>query len=1200
MQATAAQLSEAAAPAGFTHEKLTTQLRDALRVGSAAELGALQTTLFEAARSDSRFQALADLAQGLPAFLERVGDSYGEYEREVQLGTQRLEVSSRELTQLNDRLRVELQAQKELLATLRATTEELSRSFHLPAASPGDAAQSDGLELVALMQQLLVESQKAQKEVRDNETKFRGMVANMPGCVFRCIPDDRATVLYLSDGVMDMCGYPASDFINGWRSFLDLLMPEEVRDIRKRMLTTRKVNKFELEHRILHADGSTRWVQTKGQSVLDENGELAFFDGLILDVTAAKSAQAEVQRARSQLVNAIESLDVGFVMFDEQDRMLICNQRFKEMYEPIAPMITPGSTYLDQLKAYYHSGMGGASGEQSEEEFVRVRMNQKPGTTVVRSLHLGSRWLRVEDTITPGGVRVCLRTDITEIKHLMQELTRAKEAAESASRTKGDFLANMSHEIRTPMNGIIGMTELALETDLDAEQREYLQLVKSSADSLLVIVNDILDFSKIDAGKLSIEEVSFSLRSVLADCLKPLAIKAQQKGLELIWRVAPEVGDTVETDPGRLRQLLLNLTGNAIKFTDRGEVSVEVSLGKRLGGRAELIVLVKDTGIGIPPEKQAMIFEAFSQADTSTTRRYGGTGLGLAICVRLVELMHGRIWVESTAGQGSCFAFTIQVGADVEEVRPAALSPLLGMRVLVADDNATSRRWVGDLLSQWGVQAELVVDGLGALSHLKAPDAAFDAVILDADMPMLSGFDVVGRMGARSPLLGSTLMLINADRVRHYSVRCKGLGLPAPVIKPVSPSALHDALMRLRGEAAAPSPAPYAQAEAPDVILRGMDILLVEDNPVNQRLATRVLERMGHQVTVVGDGVHALEIALSSRFDLAFMDMQMPRMGGLEATRHIRAAEAQRQTETGVYQHLPIIAMTANAMDSDRKDCLAAGMDGYVSKPIQHTLLVAEMERVIGASRSASNASMTASRILAGAPSEFGDFDAVIASRGPGPKPPRAEPQHETIALTLPSEAPFLNTPPDPARSRPEPLFAQAWSEGCSDGRSVGRSELRSDARPDARADTRTDTSADARAEGRAEGRSDTRSAPRSFEAAAESADIDWHDLTQRLGGDHEAIREVIGAFLEDRAQRIQEIEAAVQAADSQALVRAAHTLLGAASSLSLTALAQCASQLQDAGLRSDLSTAAILLEPLRERMQRVDAAIAQRIQMAA
>jgi PAS domain S-box-containing protein len=1154
--------------------KLDGQLRQTLELQSADDLGALLALLNEAAAVHPRFERLGRLARQLPQWVAGVGESYAQYERDLQHRSQSLEVSSRELTQVNDRLREEWQAQKELLATLRATIQELGRSFHLPPAD--DAVHGDGLELVALMRQLLVESQKAQKEVRDNEIKFRGMVANMPGCVFRCIPDDRATVLYLSDGVMDMCGYPASDFINGWRSFLDLLMPEEVSEIRKRMLNTRKVTKFELEHRIQHADGSTRWVQTKGQSVLDENGELAFFDGLILDVTAAKTAQAEVQRARSQLVNAIESLDVGFVMFDEQDRMLICNQRFKEMYEPIAHLITPGSTYLDQLKAYYASGMGGANHEQTEEEFLRVRMNQKPGTTMVRSLHLGSRWLRVEDTITPGGVRVCLRTDITEIKHLMQELTRAKEAAESASRTKGDFLANMSHEIRTPMNGIIGMTELALETDLDAEQREYLQLVKSSADSLLVIVNDILDFSKIDAGKLSIEEVSFSLRSVLADCLKPLAIKAQQKGLELIWRVGPEVGDTVETDPGRLRQLLLNLVGNAIKFTDRGEVSVEVSLGKRLGGRAELMVLVKDTGIGIAPEKQAMIFEAFSQADTSTTRRYGGTGLGLAICVRLVELMRGRIWVESTPGQGSCFAFTIQVGSDVEEIRPAALSPLLGMKVLVADDNATSRQWVGDLLNQWGVQAELVVDGLGALSQLKAPGAAFDAVLLDADMPMLSGFDVIARMGSRSAQLASTLMMINADRVRHHTVRCKGLGLPAPVVKPVSPSALHDALMRLRGETASPAPSPYgkafAPAEPPDVILRGLEILLVEDNAVNQRLATRVLERMGHQVTVVADGLQAIEVALANRFDLAFMDMQMPRMGGLEATRHIRAQEGRRQAETGSLQHLPIIAMTANAMESDRKECLAAGMDGYVSKPIQHSALVAEMERVMSAAQPMSNASMTASRILAGAHSDFGGLDALAPTRGAKP-PPSAEPRIDTIALTLEpgdgeglsdaSAHPLASGGGSP--SRPAPLFAQAWSEN----RGAPSSPTPAQQAPRPALPPRND-------------------------------DIDWQDLTQRLGGDQEAIREVVGAFMADRAQRLLDIEAAVQSGDAQALIRAAHTLLGAASSLSLTAVAQCAAKLQEAGLLSDLQAAAALLEPLRERIGRLDSAFAQHIQRAA
>ena len=667
------------------------------------------------------------------------------------------------------------------------------------------------------------------------------------------------------------------------------------------------------------------------------------------EIAERKHAEKVLQDSEALYSSLVENLPLQVLRKDLEGRFTFANEPFCRLLGMKAADIigkTDYDFYPSELAQKYRRD--DARVAETGELFEDVEEYEKLGET--RYVHVMKSAVRDAAGKIVGTQAVFW--DVTARKWAETHMAQAKEAAEAANRAKSSFLANMSHEIRSPLNAILGMAELVLDTRLTAEQREYLTVVRESGEALLSLVSDVLDFSKIEAGRLELDRTVFDLHESLGDTLKSLANRAHRKGLELGCCIRRGVPELVSGDATRLRQVVVNLVGNAIKFTDRGEVVVDVECQSRSAEEAVLHFAVSDTGIGIPEEKRAAIFGAFVQGDSTTTRKFGGTGLGLAISTRLVELMGGKVWLESELGRGSTFHFTVCLGhpqGDLSEEVPPQATTMRGLPILVVDDNATTRHILAELVARWGLEPVLAsgaLEGLGVLRQAKDSDRPFRVALVDATMPETDGFAFVQRAREQiDPELPMIMMLASGDRPGDIS-RCERLGVAAYLLKPIKPSELFDAVVMALGLRAPEEEAAETAIKGPQLV-RPLRILLAEDSLVNQKLVRALLERRGHTVTVANHGNEAVAAFATQRFDLVLMDIQMPEMDGLEATAAIRVAERQ----TGI--HTPIVAMTAHVLQGDRERCLEAGMDEYLAKPIRARRLFETIEAMVGTAAAA-------------------------------------------------------------------------------------------------------------------------------------------------------------------------------------------------------------------------------------------------------
>ena len=790
-----------------------------------------------------------------------------------------------------------------------------------------------------------LERKRAEEKVREQESLFGIMADGCPALMWVSDADGRTE--FINRAYREFIGV-SLDEMKGldWVKFLH---PDDAqRYLNACDLALKERAPLRSETRLRNPEGGWRWVATYAEPRFSPSGEFLGYVGISPDITERKQAEQALRSSEEMFRQLAENIrEVFWIMPPEEDEVPYVSPAFEQVWGR-----SRESLYKDPFSWV-------ESIHPDDRERARLLLTrQVQGEPVLREYRIRTpegleKWIRdrafpVRDQSDKVIRIVGIAEEITEQKRYETELIQAREAADVANQAKSEFLANMSHEIRTPMNGIIGMTELALDTALESTQREYLNAVKYSADALMRVINDILDFSKIEAGKLDLDPVEFSLRDCIGHAMKTLSVQAHEKDLELACSVPPGLVDVMVGDSVRLQQVVLNLLGNAIKFTDRGEVVLSVRLEASEVDSITLHFAITDTGIGIPAEKQKVIFEPFTQADTSTTRKYGGTGLGLAITVRLIEMMGGRIWVESEPGKGSTFHFTAHFGkaaAGVSIGTRANPAVLENLRVLVVDDNATNRQILQTNLEYWRMRpiaAASAADALALLHQARLAGTPFALLIVDCHMPGMDGFMLVEVIQKSTELAGLTTVMLSSGGQRGDAQRCKQLGIGAYLVKPILQAELLEVVLAVLGSRTdAAEPAQLVPNHSLRKGSRPLRILLAEDNVVNQRLAMRMLEKQGHTVVIAGDGVMALAELERARFDVVLMDVQMPLMDGVEATAAIRKEERS----TG--QHIPIIAMTAHAMLGDRQRFLASGMDGYVSKPIHTQELFTAIENVL-------------------------------------------------------------------------------------------------------------------------------------------------------------------------------------------------------------------------------------------------------------
>ncbi len=780
--------------------------------------------------------------------------------------------------------------------------------------------------------------------LRDSEAKYRTIFESLEDLYYQT--DAQGILRVLSPSITRLGGWKVEELVG--RPFTDFYEESQDREELMALLRRQKYVK-DYEVRLRKKDGSLLQVSVGAQLLFDDEGCFSGVAGILRDISERKETEAALLRAKQEWERTFHSVPDLVAIIDPEHRIIRANRAMAEWLG-----LTPDECVGLSCSEHVHGSLQApafcphAKTLADGQEHVAEVHEERTGMDLVVS----TTPLRDEDGRMIGTVHVA--RDITERKRAVERIrlanqqleeatARANEmalAAESANSAKSEFLANMSHEIRTPMNGIIGMTGLLLETELTAEQREYAEIVRKSGEVLLSLVNDILDFSKIEARKIELEILDFDLATTVEDTVEIFGPKAHEKGLELVCHIDPGVPSVFRGDPGRLRQIISNLVGNAVKFTEAGEIAVQVSVAGKDRGRTVLRFEVRDTGIGIGPDGLQVLFSPFTQGDGSTTRRFGGTGLGLSISKQLVELMGGKIGVESDEGKGSTFWFTVPLERRANGEK-ASLTPFDGSiaKILVVDDNRTSRLLAATLLRSWGCAVAEATDGPAALSELKEAarnNTPYRAALLDVQMPGMDGETLAARIKA-DPEIAVTHLVMMTSLGRRPTVD----GLLGSLSKPIRRAQLYATLapaFRLGQGPISPEP-PEKPAAAPWPIHPGR-ILVVEDNPVNQIVAVKILEKLGCRADVAGDGGEALTILRRIPYDLVLMDCQMPQMDGFEAARRIRKGEAGPDRV-----RIPIVAMTARAMQGDREKCLASGMNDYVPKPVDSILLAQVLEQ---------------------------------------------------------------------------------------------------------------------------------------------------------------------------------------------------------------------------------------------------------------
>jgi len=794
------------------------------------------------------------------------------------------------------------------------------------------------LGAVVLLRLYLAERNRAEGALRDSETRFRHLVENAPIGIFLCDSQGRLRDVnpMLTSILPSLAGANLAE-VNVFESsvFRRAGIADNVSECRRTGAPSIT------EHPYTSDGGEFLYIRLNLTPFRDAKGDIEGVQGLVEDFTHRKKAEIDLNTAHElasaeaqKLRSLIEGMQEGVIFATGDDKVSEVNSWFLSKVGKDRDQVIGRSLWTCGLESHLSEDLGRYATDCKRG----IRRDASEVNHAFAGMHVAARIQPIFDESEYKGAILNI-IDVTELEE-------ARAQAEQADRSKSEFLANMSHEIRTPMNAIIGMAELAAHTALTPVQREYVQTIEMSAHSLLALINDILDFSKIEAGKLEFSAVELSLTDVLCGAVHTIAPQAHSKRIELACRIARDVPDALIGDPERIRQVLLNLIGNAIKFTPEGEVVVQADLESRNNGQAYLHFTVTDTGIGIPFEKQQRIFRAFEQADGSTSRTHGGTGLGLAISQQLVELMGGRIWVESVVGKGSTFHFTLPLGVQSgpsKRLIPGEVRELEGLRILAVDDNATNRRILEEMLFNWRMKPTVVETGKEALAaleiaHLQARQ--YDLVLVDCMMPEMDGFELARRIKSNRNLSNTRLLMLTSANPEFSAERCREAGIAYYLLKPVHQSDLYNTIAGI-----VLRQVPIEQVQASRRILnktaRNLKILLAEDNAFNQKVAVGMLRNMGHSVHVASNGEEAVAAYERDTYDLVLMDVQMPRMDGFEATREIRARERMP------HNRVPIVAMTAYAMPGDRERCLEAGMDGYLAKPINSGELFTTIENLV-------------------------------------------------------------------------------------------------------------------------------------------------------------------------------------------------------------------------------------------------------------